>query len=72
MIYNQCKIFGIFLILGIFIGILFDFFRSLRKSFKTSNLIIYIEDILFFIIIGTIFLNSILRFDYGEIRFYIL
>ena len=71
MIYDQCKTFCIFFVVGILIGIIFDFFRALRKKFKTNNIIIYIEDILFFIIIGALFLKSVLIFSFGEIRFYI-
>ena len=71
MIYDQCKTFCVFFVVGILIGIIFDFFRALRKNFKTNNIIIYIEDILFFIIIGALFLKSVLIFSFGEIRFYI-
>lgn len=71
MIYDQCKTFCVFFVVGILIGIIFDFFRALRKKFKTNNIIIYIEDILFFIIIGALFLKSVLIFSFGEIRFYI-
>ena len=71
MIYDQCKIFSVFFILGILIGFIFDFFRALRKTFKTNNIIIYIEDIIFFLIIGIMFFKCVLFFSYGEIRFYI-
>ena len=42
---NQAYLFLIFTINGILIGFLFDIFRILRKSFKTNDLITYIEDI---------------------------
>lgn len=71
MVYNQCKIFCAFFILGILIAFIFDFFRALRKSIKTSNIITYIEDIIFFIIVGAMFLRSIIVFSSGEVRFYI-
>ena len=71
MIYSQGKIFCAFFILGILTGFIFDFFRALRKTIKTNNIITYVEDILFFIIIGTMFLRSILIFSSGELRFYI-
>ncbi len=71
MIYNQCKVFCAFFILGILTGFIFDFFRALRKSIKTNNLITYIEDVVFFIIISIMFLKSIIVFSSGEIRFYI-
>lgn len=71
MIYNQCKIFCIFFVLGILVGFIFDFFRALRKTFKTNNVIIYFEDVLFFVIIGAMFFKTMLIFAYGQIRFYI-
>ncbi len=70
MIANQAYLFLIFTINGIVIGILFDIFRILRKSFKTSDTITYIEDILFWILTGLILLYSIFTFSDGEIRFY--
>lgn len=71
MVYSQGKIFCAFFILGILTGFIFDFFRALRKTIKTNNIITYIQDILFFIIIGAMFLRSILIFSSGELRFYI-
>ena len=60
-----------FIITGIIIGILFDFFRILRKSFETTNFVIYLQDILFWILTGIITLFSIFQFNYGEIRAYV-
>ena len=70
MITNQAYIFMIFVVIGIIIGIIFDFFRILRKSFKTKDLITYIEDIIFCILTGSITLYSIFKFNSGEIRIY--
>ena len=70
MIENQAYLFGIFVINGIVIGLLFDFFRILRKSFKTNDFITYIEDILFWILAGIILLYSIFIFNNGEIRLF--
>ncbi|MBP3595859.1 MAG: spore cortex biosynthesis protein YabQ [Clostridia bacterium] len=71
MIYSQGSIFGAFFILGILTGFIFDFFRALRKTIKTNNIFTYIEDIIFFLIIGAMFLRSIIIFSAGELRFYI-
>lgn len=70
MVTNQALLFAIFIFNGIIIGLLFDFFRILRKSFKTKDIITYIEDILFWILTGLILLYSIFTFNNGEIRFY--
>ena len=70
MINNQAQLFLIFIINGIIIGILFDFFRILRKSFKTNNLVTYIEDFLFWILTGFSILFTLFKFNNGEIRLY--
>ena len=70
MIINQVQLFLIFIINGILIGILFDFFRILRKSFNTKDIVTYIEDFLFWILTGIIILYSIFTFNNGEIRLY--
>ena len=39
MAVNQAYLFLIFTLNGIFIGLVFDFFRILRQGFKTNNVI---------------------------------
>ena len=70
-VYNQLFCLGIFIITGILIGLLFDIFRILRKSFHTSDWITYIQDILFWILAGSLMLFSIFTFNHGEIRSYV-
>lgn len=70
MISNQASLFLIFTIEGIIIGLIFDIFRILRKSFKTNDIVTYVEDILFWLITGFLILYSIFIFNYGEIRFF--
>ena len=70
MVTNQAYLFLIFIANGVIIGILFDFFRILRKSFKTSDIITYIEDLIFWILTGIIILYSIFTFNNGEIRLF--
>lgn len=68
---SQAYLFLIFSIDGILIGLLFDFFRILRKSFKTPDFVTYIEDIVFWFLTGLIILYSIFTFNNGELRAYI-
>lgn len=68
---NQLQLFMLFIANGILIGVLFDLFRIFRKSFKTSNLITYIQDILFWILTGLLLIYFIFVFNNGEIRGYI-
>lgn len=68
---NQAYVFAIFILNGVLIGLLFDIFRIFRKSFKTPDIITYIEDILFWIFSGIILLYSIFKFNNGELRMFI-
>ena len=69
---NQTYLFIIFTIVGIIIGVLFDIFRILRKSFKTKDIVTYMEDILFWILTGIIILFSMYKFSNGELRFFMI
>ena len=62
----------IFTISGIAIGVFFDIFRILRRSFKTSDIVTYIEDIIFWIISGMFFLFVLFKFNNGQIRNYVI
>ena len=68
---NQVYLFFIFILNGFLIGIVFDTFRILRKSFKTTDIITYIQDIIFWIITASIILYSIFKFNNGELRGFI-
>jgi len=70
-VYNQLFNLFISILTGIIIGILFDIFRIIRKSFKTPDFITYIEDILFWILAGLILLFNLFVFNNGELRIYI-
>lgn len=70
MVLNQAYIFMIFIINGVIIGLLFDCFRVLRRTFKTNNITTYFQDVLFWILTGLILLYSIFTFSNGEIRLY--
>ena len=68
---EQLSNFIYFIIIGMILGVVFDVFRILRKSFKTSDIITNIQDILFGIITGTILLSAIFLFNNGELRLYL-
>lgn len=67
----QVYVFLIFILNGFLIGLLFDTFRILRRSFKTPNIITSIEDITFWILSGLILIYSIFKFTDGKLRSYI-
>lgn len=62
----------VFTISGIAIGIFFDIFRIMRRTFKTPDIITYIEDIIFWIFTGIFFLFVLFKFNNGEIRSYVI
>ena len=69
---NQASLFMIFSLVGFIIGILFDCFRILRKTFKTNDIVTYIEDIIFWILTGIIIIYSMYKFCDGELRFFMV
>lgn len=71
MIDNQLTQFFLYVASGMAISIFFDIFRVLRKSIKTSNIITYIEDTIFWIIVGLFLIWEIFTISYGELRWYI-
>ena len=68
---NQIYLFSIYMLCGIVIGIGFDIFRVLRKSFRTSDMVTYIEDILFGILTGIFLIIMLFIFNNGQLRFFI-
>lgn len=70
-IFSQEEIFLLFFIIGVIIGLIFDFFKVLRKAFKTKDLITFIEDLLFLFISGSLIVFGIIKLNGGEVRFYL-
>lgn len=68
---EQTQVFIIFVIVGIIISFLFDIFRILRKVYKFSNMLIYMQDILFWLLTGIIILQAIFKFNSGDIRIFL-
>ena len=72
MVYDQLYLFIIFTLDGILIGVLFDFFRILRKSFNTNDVVTYIEDICFWILTGILIIYFMYMFSDGELRLFMV
>ena len=68
---EQLISFMYFIIIGIILSIIFDIFRILRRTIKTSDIMTNIQDILFCIITGIVILFSIFYFNKGQLRLYI-
>lgn len=69
--FSQEQIFMLFFIIGLIIGIIFDFFRGIRKNFKSSDFMTLIEDIVFLGLTSFLIIFSIIRINGGEVRFYL-
>ncbi len=69
---QQLYSFIIFILVGFLIGLLFDMFRISRKTFKTSDIVTSLEDILFWILTGLLIIFSLFKFNNGDIRVYII
>ena len=69
---HQSYLFYIFSLTGILIGLLFDIFRILRKSFKHSDVETILQDILFFILASILIIYTIFKFNNGDVRGYII
>lgn len=71
-ILEQLYSFAIFILVGFLIGLLFDMFRISRRTFKTSDIITALEDVLFWILTGLLIIFSIFKFNNGNLRVYIV
>lgn len=69
--FSQEQVFLLFFIIGIIIAIIFDFFRAIRKNFKTSDNAILIQDIIFILLSAFLIIYSIIYLNGGAVRFYL-
>lgn len=72
LIYHQIYVLIVFILTGMCLGLLFDFFRIQRRVLKTYDFITYIQDILFWILSGIILIFVIMKYTNGEIRIYMI
>ena len=59
-----------FILVGVIYGIIFDFFRALRKVKKPKDFVVSIQDILYFIIVGIILVVTMCTRTLNGIRIY--
>lgn len=72
MLCNETIIFLTFVLIGCIFSIVFDFFRAIRKYNKMDRRNVYIQDILYFIIITIILLVAILNIRQDVFRLYLI
>lgn len=69
---EQFIIFLYLILLGVFLGFIYDIFRISRVIINTKTIIIFFQDIIYFILCACITFGFILIFNNGEFRFYII
>ena len=67
---NQLFIFGVCVLCGVAVGLIFDFFRITRRLFKTRHAAAAFEDLLFWILVCVVFFAISLKINSGEMRVY--
>lgn len=72
MLAEQVYIFFSSVIIGAIMGVVFDFFRALRRKGNTKNILVYIQDVLFWLIIAIMIIVSSFIINNGELRGYML
>ena len=70
MIQNQTYVFLCSLFVGVILAVIFDFFRILRRKGNTKNYIVYIQDIIYWIIVTFVIIMSAFITNDGELRGY--
>ena len=72
MVTEQVYIFLWSVLVGVIMGVVFDFFRALRRKGNTKNIIVYLQDIVFWFIVAIIIITSSFMLNDGELRGYML
>lgn len=70
MIINQVYVFFWSILIGAVLTLIFDFFRLMRRNKETRDLIVYIQDIFFWLIVAIVIIISAFITNSGELRGY--
>ena len=70
MIANQVYVFFWSIIVGALLALIFDFFRISRRKGCTKNLVVYIQDAIYWVIVAIIIIISAFVTNDGELRGY--
>jgi len=69
---NQAYVFLNCVLGGMIVAFIYDIFRVRRKTIKSSNLIVYFEDFIYWIIVALVLFAIIYRSNEGELRGYVM
>lgn len=70
MIQNQVYVFFWSILVGVILALIFDFFRLMRRKGKIKNIVVYLQDVLYWIIVTFIIILSAFLTNNGELRGY--
>lgn len=59
-----------FICVGVVCAVIFDFFRAIRKTRKSKDIVVSIQDIIYFVIVGIILIVAMNTFMTDGIRIY--
>ena len=65
---HQALVFVVMALCGGASGLIYDFFRALRRQRPTGRVIIALMDMLFWIFVVILFFTALLYLDYGQVR----
>ena len=68
MVHHQVYVFLWSIAVGAFLALIFDFFRLLRRKGNTQNYLVYLEDILYWIIVAFVIVVSAFVTNDGDLR----
>lgn len=69
---SQAYTFLITVLGGMIVGFIYDLFRVWRKIIKTRNIMVYAQDIIFWILVSLVVFGTLFISNAGEIRGYLL
>ena len=72
MIENQVTVFLWTIMIGAILGFVFDFFRILRRKGNTKDIMVYLQDVMFWLIVTIVIIVSTFLINDGELRGYML
>lgn len=72
MIENQVTVFLWTILIGAILGFVFDFFRILRRKGNTKDILVYLQDVVFWLIVTIVIIVSTFLINDGELRGYML
>ena len=71
IVYLQTNMFLACIVMGITMGFTYDIFRGLRKAIPHSDIIVGLEDIIYWFFWTIVFIDNIFKYSDGEFRIYI-